>query len=123
METEESAPSGSVSVNSSTRFLSSLMGCSGRLSCIFKAVQSCFLDAHALQPGPGEPAQAVENFDANIFRGRDIFTKSRDFFIQVLVVERFDNFPFDKSIKISQVRNHPRCLVDRAGYGHFDDVV
>src|ERR1700688_2067449 len=98
MDTEDSAPPGSFSVNSSTRFLSSLMGRSGSLACVFKTVQSRFLDAHALQRGPGKPAQAIENFDANIFRGRNVLAKFRDFFVQILVVEGLNNFGFDKSV-------------------------
>src|SRR5579864_201350 len=122
MDTEDSALSGSVSVNSSTRFLSSLMGRSGRLSCVFKTVQSCFLYANALQPGPWKPAQAMENLDANILRGRNAFAKFRDFFVQILVVKRFDNFAFDKSVQVGQVRDHSGGFVHRAGDGHFHDV-
>src|ERR1700683_3283527 len=98
MDSRHSAMPGSVNVNSSTRFLSSLMGRSGRLSCVFKTVQCCFLDAHALQPGPGEPAEAIENFNTNIFRSWNIYAKFIDLFVQVLVVERFDDFAFDKGI-------------------------
>src|SRR6266404_6908895 len=102
MDTEDSVPPGSVSVNSSTRFLSSLMVRSGRLTCIFKTVQSGLFHAYTLQPGAGKPAQAIEDFDANIFRGRNILAKLRDFFIQVLVVEGFDDFAFDKRVKVGQ---------------------
>src|SRR5216684_9048606 len=106
MDADDSAPPGSVSVNSSTRFLSSLMGRSGRRACIFKTVQSRFFNAHALQPSPGKKAQAVENLDTNIFRGRNAFAKFRDFFVQVFVVEWFNNFTVHKSIKIGQIRDH-----------------
>src|SRR5579863_5319147 len=123
MDAGDSTPTGSVSVNSSTRFLSSLMGRSCRLSCVFKTVQSCFLDAHALQPGAGKPAQAVENLDANIFRGWNIFAKYIDFFIQVLVVEGFDDFAFDKRVEVGQIRDHACGAVHRPGKGDFHDVV
>src|ERR1700693_5434093 len=123
MDSRDAAPPGSVSVNSSTRFLSSLMGRSGRLSCVFKTVQSSFLDAYALQPGAGKPAEAIENFDANIFLGWNILAKFRNFFVQILMVERFNDFAFDKSVKIIQVRDHSRGLIHRAGDGHFHDVV
>src|SRR5579863_10683501 len=108
MDWGDSLLSGSVSVNSSTRFLSSLMGRSGKLSCVFKTVQSGFLDAHSLQPGPRKPAQAIENLDADIFRRRNNLAKFRNFFVQVLVVEGFDDFVFDKRVQVGQIRDHSR---------------
>src|SRR5580700_2275029 len=123
MDSAATALPGSVSVNSSTRLLSSLMGRSLGLSCIFKTVQSSFFDAHAFQPGAGKPAQAVKNFDTKIFRGRNGFAKFRDFFVQVLVVKRFDNFAFDKRVQVAQIRDHSRGLIDWAGACYFQNVV
>src|ERR1017187_5364888 len=101
MDSEDFAPPGSASVNSSTRFLSSLMGRSGRFSRVFKTIQSCFLDSYTLQRGLGKPAQAIKNLDTNIFRGRNVLAKLRNFLVQVLMVEGFDDFAVDKSVKVS----------------------
>src|SRR5580693_2470278 len=117
MDADDFAPSGSFSVNSSTRFRSSLMGRSRSLSSVFKTVQPGLFNTNTLQRGPLKAFQTFENLDANIFRGRNILAKLRDFFVQVLVVEGFNDFAFNKGVEIGEVRDHSRGPIHRAGDG------
>src|SRR5579871_485647 len=123
MDSFGSTPSGSFSVNSSTRFRSSLMGRSPRFSRVFKTVLPGLFDAHALQAGPPKSAQPLKYFDADILRRRDALAEFRDLLVQVLMIERLDHLTLDERIEVGKIGNHSRSRIDRPRDSHFHDVI
>jgi hypothetical protein len=93
------------------------------MSCVFKAVIACFLDAHALELGMGKMLQAMKDFDTQIFRRGDLVAKHRHILVERAMIEFFEDMAFDKGVQIRKMGDHPRRRINSPGKAHFQDIV
>src|SRR5215469_9882424 len=89
----------------------------------FKAVLARFFDADSLELCPRKILQPPEDFSSHILRCGHPISKFRNLLVQVLVIENFNYFLFDKRVQFAKIRNHSRRRFDRPGKRHFNHVV
>src|SRR4051812_16728999 len=109
--------------NSSMRLSVSAISGSFILAGIFETVAACFFQSYLHQAPAGKFFETFVNFHAQVFRGRNLFTKNRHVFVQVFMIQGLEDFPRHKLIQFAKMSDHARRRIQRTGYRDLRHII